>query len=122
MYADGDPDHYRNLITSSLAHCQPSLKISCKSVWKFLCKVANGQTNDKNICSFAEVTMTTFTLCVILHMSTPLCTALVVKHSPLHSYDMKQCYILDCERELYIVSQKTSHLWLVITLTHMNRF
>jgi len=28
----------------SLTHCQPSLKISCKSAWKFLRKVANRQT------------------------------------------------------------------------------
>jgi len=30
-----------------LAHCQPCLKISCKSVWKFLRKVANRQTTAK---------------------------------------------------------------------------
>ena len=35
---------YQNLIYS-LAHFQPSLKISCKSVHNFLCKVANKQTN-----------------------------------------------------------------------------
>jgi len=45
-----------------MAHCQPSLKISCKSVRKFLRKVANKQTykqtdNDKNITSFTEVTV-----------------------------------------------------------------
>jgi len=40
-----DPDRYQNLIICSLAHCQPSLKISCKSVWKFLRKIANKQTN-----------------------------------------------------------------------------
>jgi len=40
-----DPDHHQNLIICSLAHCQPSLKISCKSVQRFLCKVANGQTD-----------------------------------------------------------------------------
>jgi len=33
------------LIICSLAHCQPSLKISCKSVWKFLRKVANKHTD-----------------------------------------------------------------------------
>jgi len=38
----------------SLAHCQPSLKISCKSVAKFLHKVTNKQrdrqtNNDENI-------------------------------------------------------------------------
>ena len=43
-----DPDRHQNLgliIFCSLAHCQPSLKISCKSVRKFLRKVANRQTN-----------------------------------------------------------------------------
>ena len=41
LYSDGDPDWHQNLITSSLAHCQPSLKISCKSAPNFLRKVAN---------------------------------------------------------------------------------
>jgi len=46
----------------SLAHCQPSLKISCKSVQKILRKVANRQTsrqknNDHYISSLAAVTM-----------------------------------------------------------------
>ena len=45
-----DPDCHRNLTICSLVHCQPSLKISCKSIWKFLRKVANRQrdrqTND----------------------------------------------------------------------------
>ena len=55
-----DPDRHQNLIICSLAHCQPSLKISCKSVRKFLRKVANKQTerqtnNDENITSLAEV-------------------------------------------------------------------
>jgi len=45
LYPDSDPDHHQNLIICSLAHCQPSLKISCKSIWKFLPKVANRQTN-----------------------------------------------------------------------------
>jgi len=40
-----DPDCHQNLIICSLAHSQPSLKISCKSVQKFLCKVANRQIN-----------------------------------------------------------------------------
>ena len=40
-----DLDCHQNLIICSLAHCHPSLKISCKSIWKFLCKVANRQTN-----------------------------------------------------------------------------
>jgi len=41
-----DPDRHQNLIICSLAHCQPTLKISCKSIWKFLCKVANGRQTD----------------------------------------------------------------------------
>jgi len=40
-----DPDCYQNLTICSLAHCQPSLKISCKSIEHFLLKVANRQTN-----------------------------------------------------------------------------
>jgi len=40
-----DPDRNQNLIICSLAHCLPSLKISCKSVRKFLRKVADRQTN-----------------------------------------------------------------------------
>jgi len=59
LYPDGD--RYQNLISCSSAHCQPSLKISCKSVETFLHKVANKQTNrqtnnDENISSLAEVT------------------------------------------------------------------
>jgi len=45
-----DPDRHQNLIISllpSVAHCQPSLKISCKSVRKLLRKVANRQTNQQ---------------------------------------------------------------------------
>jgi len=42
---DGGPKRRQNLIICSLAHCQPSLKISCKSVRKFLCKVVNRQTD-----------------------------------------------------------------------------
>jgi len=38
-----DPDRHQNVIICSLAHFQPSLKISCKSVCKFLRKVANRQ-------------------------------------------------------------------------------
>ena len=45
FYPDGDPDRHQNLIVCSVAHCQPSLKISCKSVWKFLRKAANRQTD-----------------------------------------------------------------------------
>ena len=63
-----DPDHHQNLISSSLAHCQPSLKISCKSVRKFLRKIANRQTdrqtnNDDDITSLAEVTI----ICLFAH-------------------------------------------------------
>ena len=55
-----DADRHQNLIVCivcSLAQCQPSLKISCKSVLKFLCKCANRQTtnNDDYISSFVEV-------------------------------------------------------------------
>jgi len=61
LYPYSDPDCHQNLITSSLAHCQPFLKILCKSVLKFLRKVANRQTdrqtdkqtkNDENITFF----------------------------------------------------------------------
>jgi len=38
-----DPDRHQNSITCSLAHCQLSLEISCRSVQKFVRKVANGQ-------------------------------------------------------------------------------
>ena len=51
-----DPYRHQNFVICSLVHCQPSLKIWCKSVWKFLCKVANKQANnDENINSLAEV-------------------------------------------------------------------
>ena len=48
-----NPDRYQNLTICSLAHCQPSLKISCKSVLKFLRSIANRKTarqanNDEN--------------------------------------------------------------------------
>jgi len=42
-----DPDRHQNLDICSLARCQPSLKISCKSVHKFLRKVANRQTDKR---------------------------------------------------------------------------
>jgi len=59
-YSDSDPDRHQNLVICSLAHCQPSLKISCKSVRKFWRKVANRQTDtqtndDDYISSLAEV-------------------------------------------------------------------
>jgi len=44
-YPDGDPDRHQNLIVCSPAHCEPSLKISCKSARKLLRKVANKQTD-----------------------------------------------------------------------------
>jgi len=40
-----DPDRHQNSIVCSLTHCQPFLKIYCKSVQTFLCKVANRQTD-----------------------------------------------------------------------------
>ena len=42
-----DPDRHQNIIICSLAQCQSSVKISCKSVSKFLRNVANRQTNNK---------------------------------------------------------------------------
>jgi len=56
-----DTNRNQNVIVCSLAHCQSSLKISCKSVRKFLGQVANRQTdgqtenNDDYITSSAEV-------------------------------------------------------------------
>ena len=47
LHPDGDLDRHQNLIICSLAHCQPSLKISCKYIWKFLHKVVNRQTNNE---------------------------------------------------------------------------
>jgi len=41
-----DLDCHQNLIICSLVHCQPFLKISCKSVQKFLHKIAQRQTNN----------------------------------------------------------------------------
>ena len=58
-----DPDGHQNLTICSLAHCQSSLKISCKSVGKFLRKVANSymtnrQTNHNDyVSSLTEVTI-----------------------------------------------------------------
>jgi len=40
-----DPDSHQNLIICSWAHCQPTLKMSCKSVRKFLRIVDNKQSN-----------------------------------------------------------------------------
>jgi len=47
LYPDGDLDRHQNLISCSLAHCQPSMKISCKCVWKFLCKISNRQDKQR---------------------------------------------------------------------------
>jgi len=48
-----DLDRHQKLIICSLAHYQPFQNISCKSVQKFLCKIANRQTgrqtNNDNI-------------------------------------------------------------------------
>jgi len=57
-----DRERHQNLTIRSLAHCQPSLKISCKSLRKFLRKVANRQThrqtnNDDYLSFLADVTM-----------------------------------------------------------------
>ena len=49
LYLDGDPNRHQNLNVCSLDRCQPSLKISCKSAWKFLCKVANRQTDKQTM-------------------------------------------------------------------------
>jgi len=55
-----DPDRHQNLIVCSLVHCQPFLKISCKSVAKFSRTVLNRQTdkqtNDDYISSLGKVT------------------------------------------------------------------
>jgi len=43
-----DRDRHRNLVICLLAHCQPSLTISRKCLWKFLCKVANRHATKLN--------------------------------------------------------------------------
>jgi len=58
----------------SLAHCQPSMKISRKSVRKFLREVANRQTdkqinNDKNISSLAETIISYSHITRFVHIS-----------------------------------------------------
>ena len=51
-----DPDHHQNLILCSLAYCEPSVKISCKSIQTFMRKAANMQmNNDDYITSLVEV-------------------------------------------------------------------
>jgi len=42
-----DSDRHQNLIIYSMALCQPSLKISCKSVRKFLSKLLTDTQTDK---------------------------------------------------------------------------
>jgi len=48
-----DRDRHQNVTVCSLAHCQPSLKISCKSGQKLLNTVANRQT-DKQTTTIAH--------------------------------------------------------------------
>ena len=55
LYPDGDSDCHGNLIICSLTQCQPSLKISCKSIWKFLHRVANKRTNNDDYVALMEV-------------------------------------------------------------------
>jgi len=58
LYPDGDPDRHQNLIicSFSLADCQPSVKISCKSVARFCAKLLTDRQadNDENITCLAE--------------------------------------------------------------------
>ena len=49
------PPSGENLITCSSAHCQPFLKMSCKSDWKFLRKVDNRKWQNKTITCMAQV-------------------------------------------------------------------
>jgi len=44
-----DSNRHQNLIFCSLSHCKASLKISCKSVQRFLRKVANRQTDKRRL-------------------------------------------------------------------------
>jgi len=66
LHPDGDRNRHQHLTSCSLAHCQPSLNISRKSVRKSLRTVGSNQTgkctdkqtnNDDYITSLAEVTM-----------------------------------------------------------------
>jgi len=52
-----DPYRHQNLTVCSLAHFQPSLEISCKSVWKFCAKLLTERqtNNDDYITSLAEI-------------------------------------------------------------------
>jgi len=71
-----DLDRHQNLTICSLAHCQPSLKISRKSAWTFLCKVANRQTdrqknNNDYITSLVEIINTKKTKAKFWHLLWP---------------------------------------------------
>ena len=54
LYPDGDPDRHQNLTICSLAHCQLSLKILCKSVCAKLL-TDRQKNNDDYITSLMEV-------------------------------------------------------------------
>ena len=95
----------QNLIICLLAHCQPSLKISCKSVWQFLCKVAqtDKQTNnDDNISSLAEVNMIikkqNKSVISLIHNAhtVPVCTTEMLStpyllHCSIHAWFISKC-------------------------------
>ena len=49
LCSDGDPDRHHNLIICSLALCQPSLKISCKSIPSFCAKLLTDKQRRKHI-------------------------------------------------------------------------
>jgi len=66
MHPDGDTNLDQSLIICSLAHCQPSLKISCKSVRKFLRKDKQRRLH-RPIYSLAEV-ITSLTLYVMCRL------------------------------------------------------
>jgi len=64
LYPESDPYRHQNLLTCSLAHCQPSPKMSCKSIRNFSCAklLTDRQTHTHNnndyISSLAEVKKT----------------------------------------------------------------
>ena len=77
-----DPDCHQNTTISSLANCQPSLKISCKSVWKLCTKLLRDRQTDKqdnNISSLAEVTHSTQTIMVYINLKAHLSAATNMK-------------------------------------------
>ena len=101
-----DSDRHQDFIIFSLAHCQPSLKISCKSIQTILRKVdtkerdkqtdrqTHRQTdNDEKISSLAEATRY-------------LCIAMATSHRPLQSERSSFDWS-------YTVSQKSSHHFVV---------